>query len=1027
MNLPGICVRRPVFASVLSLILILFGIVGYFRLSVSELPHVEFPIVSITTKLAGASPEIIDETVTDLIEAEMNTIEGVKHIQSKSFEGFSFITVEFGQKRNIDQAAQDCRDAIARIRHTLPNDIDEPNVAKLDINAMPVMWIAVGGGEHLTPAEITHFADKVVKERLQKVRGVGSIVLAGEKKYALRVWLDPNLLFAHGLTISDVAQALREKNIELPSGRIEGLNREFSIKTNGNLDSIDSLRNLIIRKKGSTHIRLADIGTVQEGIEDDRSLARYLQKDAVGLGVVKQPSANTIEVATAIKKEIEKINQSEKHQLNIYTAFDSSEFIQKSVDEVKETLLSSTLFVVVCIFIFLRNFRSTLIPAIAIPISIISTFAAMYFLGFTLNNFTLLALVLAIGVVVDDAIVMLENIYRHIEEGKPKLEAALLGAKEVTLPILSASLALIAVFIPIAFMQGQVGQFFFEFGVTVSIAIAVSAFVSLTLTPMLSSRFLARQASHSKIFNFFEKIYTGLESGYEKLLEMTLKRKYWVLLAALGIVICSGFLFTKVGKEFAPEDDKGSFIISIKAPEGATLSYTDRYLKQIEGILHQNPYVEGFFAAVGLQGADLPAVNKGLLFVQLVKDPKRPHVQEIISRLRLQLQEVVGVNAWPMTFNPFSRGGQSKPFEYTLANQDYNELKEHIYPFVKALQATPGFKDVDSDLEENRTQLTLIVDQEKAADLGLSLHDISNTLNYFLVGKEATKLKKEGERYGVIVQMAKEFSRTPDVINSLYLRSSTGQLVRLDQVVSFSEEVGPSTINRRDRRKVVTIGANLDGITLQQAIQKADALTAEMLPQTFTHIVSGEAEEMIETFLSFFVSLILAILMIYLILAAQFESFTYPVTIMMALPLSLIGALGGLYFFGMTLNIYSLIGMIMLMGLVTKNAILLVECTNQLRAKGMEIKEALCEAGRLRLRPILMTAASTILGIVPIAFSLGAGAESRRPLGICVMGGMLSSTLLTLFIIPSFYLFFNTSFKKIFKRKVGKKFAQTST
>lgn len=1016
MNLPEICVKRPVFASVLSLILLLFGIVGYFRLSVSELPDIEFPIVSITTRLPGASPEIVDETVTDPIEAELNTIEGVKHIKSQSFEGFSSISVEFDQNRKIDQAAQDCRDALARLRRFLPSDIEEPIVEKLDIKAFPVMWLAVSS-DRLPAVDISRIADQAVKEKLQKVKGVGSIVLAGEKKYALRVHLDHDSLYANQLTVNDVVQALALKNSELPSGRIEGVNREFSIKTNGRIGSLDELGELIIAKNGPSTVRLSDIGTVVEDVEDDRSVARLGGRNSVGLGIIKQPQANTLEVAEAVKKEIEKLNKSLSGAV-LEVAFDSSEFIQQSIDEVKETLWSSTLLVVLCIFLFLRNFRSTLIPALAIPISVVSTFAAMYFLEFTLNNFTLLALVLAIGVVVDDAIVMLENIFRHIEAGKPRLEAALIGAKEITLPIISASLALIAVFIPIAFMKGQVGQFFFEFGLTVAIAIASSAFVSLTLAPMLCSRLLKHQSTHGKVYHFFETLYSTLENGYKKGLEKSLKRKYWFLLGGATLVVGSVLFISKLGKEFVPDEDRGSFVISLHAPEGSTLGYTDHYLKKVESLLSQNPSVDCYFAALALQGADLPAVNKGLVFVQLKKDSRREPVQTVMATLRNQLQEIVGVDAWPITFSPFSYGGQTKAFEYTLANQDYDELKRHVDPFVEALKAIPGFKDVGSDLEENRLQITLTIDRDKAEDLGVSIQDISRSLNFLLTGKEATKYRKEGERHPVIVQIDKSQATTPDVLNTLYLRSTAGKLVRLDQVAVFTEEVGPSAIHRRDRRKVVTVSANLDGITLKEAVEKADALSSNLLPPTFTPMAAGIAEEMIEAFLSFFVSLILAILIIYLILAAQFESFVYPATIMVALPLSLIGALGGLFVFHMTLNIYSLIGMMMLMGLVTKNAILLVDCTNHLRAQGMEIHQALCEAGRLRLRPILMTATSTIFGIMPIAFSFGAGAESRRPLGVCVIGGMLSSTILTLFIIPAFYLMLDTLLKKFsFLRK----------
>lgn len=1010
MNFLEICIKRPIFTTVLSLILILFGIVSYFRLSVSELPKVEFPIVSITTLLPGANAEIIDETVTDLIEAEMNTIEGVKHISSKSFEGFSLVKVEFKGDRQIDQAAQDCRDAVARIRQSLPNDIEAPVVEKLDINAFPIMWVAIND-ERLSETELSRIADKVIKERLQKVEGVGSITLGGEKKFALRVWLHPDRLVAHNLTVFEVMNALREKNIELPAGRIEGLSREFSIKTNGELSSRNELENLILVKRGSTSVRLVDVATIEEGVENERGLARYSMKNTVGLGIIKKPSANTIDVAKAIKKELKKI---QGQGIDIVIAFDSSEFIQKSIDEVKETLWSATLLVILCIFVFLRNFRSTLIPALAIPISIISTFAVMHFLGFTLNNFTLLALVLAIGVVIDDAIVMLENIFRHIEEGKPRLEAAIQGANEMKLPIISASLALIAVFIPIAFMQGNVGQFFSEFGITVAIAIAISAFVSLTLTPMLSSRFLKENKhSHSRLFLFVESLYTRLENGYKKLLAQALAKKYWVIFFAFVTIFMSVFIMKKIGKEFVPDEDRGSFIISLEAPTGSTLTYTDNYLKQIEAVLDKNPHVEGFFAALALQSAEVSAVNKGLLFVRLTKDPKRPHLSSLMQDLRRELDQVVGVNAWTMTFNPFSMGTQSKPFQYILANQDYDELKKHIDPFVDRLAQIPGFRDVSSELEDNRAQLELMLDREKLSDLGISIQQISATLNALLTGKEATKFKKDGERYSVIVQLPKALTRTPNILNSIVLRSATGELVRLDNVVQFKEAVGSSAINRRDRRKVVTIGANLDGITLQEALDHANALFEEMLPQSFTHLVSGNAEEMMEAFASFFISLILAVAIIFLILSAQFESFFYPVIIMFALPLALIGALGTLYFAGMTLNIYSLIGMILLMGLVTKNSILLVDCTNHLLREGLEMREALLEAGRMRLRPILMTATSTILGVVPIAFSFGAGTESRRPLGVCVIGGMFSSTLLTLVVIPALYLILDSLVQKM--------------
>ncbi|MCH9627944.1 MAG: Multidrug resistance protein MdtB [Chlamydiales bacterium] len=1014
MKLSRICIKRPVFAAVLAIVLILFGVIGYFKLSVQELPSIDFPIVTIQTALTGASPQIVDETVTDPIEAEMNSIQGVKHIKSQSFDGFSSIVVHFEQSTNLERAVQDVRDRIARMRRTLPNDINEPLIEKLDLNAMPVMWLAVRGTD-IGSTELTDLAEHTIRERLQKVPGVGSVMLAGHKKYALRVWLDPTLLYANGLTAADVEHALKENNIELPSGRIEGINREFSVKTDGELKSIEAFEELILAYRGSSPIRMRDVGQVTEGVEDERSLARYTSEDAVGLGVIKQASANTIDVANGVKKELDKIQNLLPSTVQVEVAFDSADYIQQSVDEVKETLWSASILVVISIFIFLRNFRSTLIPALAIPISIVATFSAMHFLGFTLNNFTLLALVLSIGVVVDDAIVMLENIFRHMEQGKTAYQAALKGSKEMALPIISASLALMTVFIPIAFMEGMVGQFFFEFGVTVSIAVAVSAFVSLTLTPMLSSKMLKSTHSQSR---FFERFYQGLENRYKSTLHVLLKRKYWVVVGAFALVLGSALLIGVIGKEFVTDEDRGSFMVLLQAPEGSTLEYTDLYLQQVEEKLHAHPGVEGYFSALALSQSGAPAVNKGMIFVRLTEASLRAHMTEIITELRAEMREIVGADASLITMNPFAQGAQAKMFEYVLTNSDYGELKEHVFSFVNALKKTPGFTDVSSDFEDNNALMTLHVDRDKLSDLGVSIPAISDTLNVLLAGREATKFQKKGERYGVIVQMAREFRLTPEHLSSLYVRSDRGDLVRLDQVVTMEQSIGPSTINRYDRRKAVTIAANLEGVTLQEAIQSAALLVNEQLPSTFTPVLSGQAEEMIKTFSSMLFTFAFALIITYLVLAAQFESFLYPLIILFALPLSLVGALGFLYLFGMTLNIYSLIGMIMLMGLVTKNAILLVDCANQLRKEHLSALEAICEAGRVRLRPILMTALSTILGILPIALGLGAGAESRKPLGVCVIGGMFSSTVLTLLIIPAFYLIADALKTKLIRRKV---------
>jgi multidrug efflux pump len=1005
MFLSNISIKRPVLATVMSLVLIIFGIVGYSRLSVRELPDVDFPIVSVTTRLSGADPEIIEEEITDVIEEEVNTVEGVKHITSVSSEGTSAITVEFELDRNIDIAAQDIRDKVSRIRQDLPDDIDEPQIEKLDLDAQAIMWLAVRS-KVLSQSDLTYFADKFVKERLQKVRGVGSIIIGGEKRFAVRIWLDADKLTARKLSVSDVIAALREKNVNLPSGRIEGTDREFIVKTEGELETVESFNDLIIsyEKETGYPIRLSDIGMAKEGVENERTLVRFNSQNGVGLGILKQTDANTVEVAERVKVLLEKLKKDLPEGVELWVAFDSSEFVKQSIEEVKETLVIAGILVLLVIFLFLRNFRSTLIPGIAMPISIISTFSVMYFIGFTLNNFTLLAMVLAIGVVVDDAIVMLENIFRHMEEGTARVEAALKGSQEVAMPIISASLALMAVFLPVAFIKGQIGRFFFEFGISVAVAVGVSAFVALTLTPMMCSKFLKVSKRHSKIYNTLEDFYKRLEDGYKRILAKAIKHSKLMILLALGTLVISGFLFTGLGKEFVPSDDRGNFMIILKGPEGSTLEYTDKYLKEIEEIVSKNDEIYSYFAALALARAGASNVNNGLLFIRMQPREDRRHQKEIIGDLRKELFQVTGVNAFALEMNPLRQGQRSKTFEYILQHPDLNTLQEYTQKFEDQLKQTEGFIEVDTDLELNKPEVRINIDRDRAATLGVSIRDIADTLNTLLGGNDFTKFKKRGERYDVILQLLREDRMTKDVIEQIYIRSSNGQLVNLSNVVILEEGIGPSVINRYERVRSVKVSANLKDITLGEAIQKSDNMAKDMLPVGFTTSLTGEAEEMKESFSSLLLTFGLAIILIYLILAAQFESFIHSFTVMGALPLSAIGALGSLYLFGMTLNIYSMIGMIMLMGLVTKNSILLVDYTNSLRNKGMSREEAVQEAGRVRLRPILMTAVSTICGILPIALGLGAGAESRRPMGMAVVGGMATSTILTLFIVPILYI-----------------------
>lgn len=1019
MNLSEICIKRPVLATVISLMMILFGVVGYMRLPVRELPNIDFPIVTVTVPLIGANPEILDQEVTDIIEGEINTIEGVKHIRSTSVEGQSKITVEFEIDRNIDIAAQDVRDKVSRIRKILPNDIEEPIIEKLDLNAMPIMWVAATG-TGISTAELSHYAEKTIKERLQKVKGVGSVIVGGQKKFAVRIWIDSDKLFARNLTVTDVARALREKNLELPSGRIEGVAREFTLKTIGEIESVEAFNDIIIAYDHQAPVRIRDVATVSEGVENERTLARFSGENAVGLGIVKQASANTLDVANRVKEEIARIGESLPEEIAIHIAFDSSTFVQKSIDEVQETLLTAGFLVVLTIFLFLRNMRVVFIPAIAMPISIVATFSVMYFLGFSLNNFTLLALVLAVGIVVDDAIVMLENIFRHVEEGEERVAASIRGAKEISFAIISASLAIVAVFLPVAFMEGQIGKFFYEFGITISIAVGVSALVALTLTPMLCSKFLRAGGNHSKLYNAIEKLYVGLENGYRRSLQAAMRVKYLVIGAGLLTVVLSGVFFMSIGKEFVPDEDRGSFVITLSAPEGSTMDYTDRYLREIEAMINRKPEVYGFFSALALSQA---GVNKGIVFARMVEKEERRHQNVIIDEIREDLRQIPGLDAYLITMNPFSMGQQSKAFQYIITNPDFEELKEYTKIFTDALAKEEGFIDVGSDLEINNPELTIHIDRDRAAALGVSIQEISNTLNVLLVGRDFSKFKDRGERYNVMLQVPRDKRMTPDVLSSIYVRSATGSLVSLENVATIEESVGPSAINRHDRKRSVTISANLDGLTQDEAVTKSDLLFKQLMPETFTAELSGQAEEMKKTFVSMMVTFVMVILIIYLILAAQFESFIHPFTVMGAVPLCLFGALGSLALLGMTLNVYSMIGMIMLMGLVTKNSILLIDYANTLRDEGMGVTEAICESGRVRLRPILMTAISTVFGILPIAIGVGAGAESRQPLGVCVAGGMIASTLLTLFVVPAIYIVIDGWKMRLMNRKKSRRVA----
>jgi len=1004
MKLSELSIQRPVLATVMSLAIVLIGVIGFSRLPVREYPDIEPPVVSITTFYRGASPVVIETEITDVLEEQLATLEGIKTITSSSQEQGSVITVEFELSREVDQAANDVRDRVARVRGRLPREADDPVVSKVDVNADAVMWLGLSSDRH-SGLELSDTADRVLKERLQRLAGVGGVILGGERRYAMRVWLDPQRMAARGLTVQDVESAIRSANAEIPGGRVEGPEREFTVRTQGELDRPEGFAAIVVAQRGDEKVRLGDIADVRIGAQDERTAIRYNQKPAIGLGIVKQSKASTLDVAANVRKALPDLIKLLPEGMRIDVAYDSSTFIQESVHEVTVTLAIAVGLVILVILVFLRSFRATIIPALAIPASIIGTFAVMYFAGFTVNILTLLALVLAIGLVVDDAIVVLENVYRHMEMGKSRMRAAWDGSREIGFAVVATTISLVAVFVPVAFLTGTVGRLFNEFGISVAAAVAISGFVALTLTPMLCSRMLKplHGTSTSWAARSFDGFFNGLDRGYRATLGFALRRRALVLLSALLMVSLTFVVFRMLPRELVPSEDRGYAFGIVIAPEGATLDYTDRYMHEVENRIMPLPERRGLFTATGLGFGGPGRVTNGFLFLNLKerKDRERS-AQQIVGGLFPQLISIPGVLAFVV--NPPSLGGRgsSNPVGYVLQGDTYDELSVAVQQFMGEASKLGYLLNLDSDLRLNKPQLDIKIDRERAGRLGVSVTDIGSTLETLLGGRVVTDFKRAGKQYDCIVQLQASDRATPDAIDGIYIRGNGG-LVQLASVVQVQESVGAKELNHFNRVRSATITASLaPGVSLGKALTDLDAIAAK-LPPGIKRDFTGQSREFRESSNSLYFLFLLAIVFIFLVLAAQFESFVHPLTILLSVPLAVVGALVSLFLFRQSLNIYSQIGLIMLIGLVTKNAILIVEYSNQLRARGEPLMQAVQNAAAIRLRPILMTSFSTIFGILPIAIGLGAGAESRRPLGIAVVGGMLFSTFLTLVLVPVMY------------------------
>jgi len=1005
MKLSEIAIKRPVFATVMSLAILLLGYISFTRLPVREYPETDPPIVSVTTIYRGASPSVVETEITDVLEDQFSTIESVKTIASSSREQGSVITLEFELSRDVDEAANDVRDRVSRVGGRLPRAADDPIVAKVDVNAQPIIWLAISSDSHST-LELSDFSDRILKERLQRLPGVGNVFIGGERRYAMRVWLDPLRMAAYDLTVQDVEEAIRAENAEIPGGRVEGTTREFAVRTRGELNTPEGFAAIIVSNIEDQIVRLDQIAEVEVGPEDERTVTRFNDRPAVGLGIVKQKQASTLDVAEGVRASLPELQSLMPVGMRIDMAYDSSEFIQASVDEVRKTIIIALCLVVLVVFVFLKSLRATVIPILAIPVSIIGAFSVAFALGFTINILTLLALVLAIGLVVDDAIVVLENIVRHQEMGKSRRQAAFDGTREIGFAVLATTMALVAVFIPVAFLTGAVGRLFREFGITLAVAVILSSFVALTLTPVLCSRILRRIDTGKKqswAERNFDSFFNWLGRTYESVLSFSLRVKPLVIGGGLALVAIAVWLFGVLPEELVPTEDRGTAFGIVLAPEGATLDYTDRYMRMVEENLLPLPERDGLFTATGLGFSGPGRVTNGFVFLNLKPHNERDRSQQaIVGEMFPRLLGIPGVLAF--LINPPSLGDFSgSDVEFVLQADSYDELGQAVDTMMAKAGELGYLVNLDTDLRLNKPELQINIDRERASGLGVSVTDIGTTLETYLGGRVVGNFKRGAKQYDVVAQMRATGRATPDIINQIYLRGGSG-LVQLANVVNVVETVSPKELNHFNRVRSATITASLaPGAGIGQALDDLDRIWRDELPPSVKRDLGGQSREYRDSKGTLYFMFVLALVFIFLVLSAQFESFIDPMTILLSVPLAVFGALLSLWLFDQTLNIFSRIGLIMLIGLVTKNAILIVEFANQLRSRGRDIEKAVVEAASIRLRPILMTSFSTVFGIMPIAIGLGPGAESRQPLGIVVVGGVLFSTFLTLLLVPVVY------------------------
>lgn len=1026
MILSELSIRRPVVSIVCCLLLLLVGLLAFATLPVREYPDTDSPVVSVTTTYPGASAAVVESRVTDPLEEQLATIDGIRLISSVSQEQVSRITIEFDLVHNVEEAANDVRDRVSRVRNRLPTEVLEPQVEKTDGDSSPFIWMTMFSDDH-SRLELTAFADRFGKRVLQILPGVGNIVIGGERRYAMRIWLDASRLAAHNLTPAEVEQALRRQNVDIPGGRIESAASELPIRLVGDLATPQEFERVVLATRGETQILLSDVARVELGSEDYRTRTYFNGIEAVGLGVVRQSQSNMLEVSQHVREAIPSIRAQLPEGVSLQLAVDRADFVRESVKEVYKTLFFAFILVIFVVFFFLRSARATIIPLLAVPVSVVGTFFFMNLLGFSINILTLLALVLAVGLVIDDAIVMLENIYRRIEEGEPPLKAAYLGSRQVAFAIIATTLSLVAVFIPVAFQQGSTGRLFYEFGITLAIAVSVSSFVALTLTPMLCSKYLqgakgqGQAVSHSWLHRWTEPGFLWANRVYARLLDQSLRA--WPLVLIGAVLVGSGgfFLYPNLQRELVPLEDRGVFISFFRGPQGAGPDYTRSYIADMEALVREVPEVTRNFSISAFAFGSPGLGNQGLMFTGLKHwDERERSTQQIVGEMAGKYgQHITGGMAFPVPIRPLGQRGAGQDINFVLLGQDYEELNSIAGEMLGQMQQSGLFLRPRSDPAMNKPQLDVTVQRQRAADLGVEVRDVATTLETLMGGRRVTQFRRGNEEYEVIVQIEDAERTSPSDLNRLYVRGNNGALIQLGNLVESSESLVPENFPHFNRLRSVSIVSQMqDGVTIGDGVAFLEQLASQTLPQGMQYAWDGVSREFVDAEGATLFLFGLALVFAFLVLAAQFESFVHPLTIFSGVALAISGGLAVLYasrFWGdpLTDNLFSRFGLIMLIGLVAKNGILIVEFANQLQIEGRKAFDAAREAAILRFRPILMTAITTICGVLPLALASGAGAETRNPLGIVIIGGLGLATILTLFVVPVVYILFDRIVVKV--------------